>query len=90
MLERCQSRGFASVNTDRLGAVPLGHALVRTTFPDRTRAEVRRADLLVLPRYVVATAASVVALILGTLRAWYGITLLFRSVNFRALAGGSG
>jgi ABC-2 type transport system permease protein len=54
------------------------------------RTRVRRADLLVLPRYVVVTAASVVALILGTLGAWYETTVLFRSVNFGALAGGVG
>lgn len=54
------------------------------------RTRVRRADLLVLPRYVVVTAASVVALILGTLGAWYETTVLFSSVNFGALAGGVG
>ena len=54
------------------------------------RTRVRRVDLLVLPRYVVVTAASVVALILGTLGAWYETTVLFSSVNFGALAGGVG
>ena len=54
------------------------------------RTRVRQVDLLVLPRYVVVTAASVVALILGTLGAWYETTVLFSSVNFGALAGGVG
>src|SRR6266508_2076630 len=52
------------------------------------RTRVHRPILLVLPRYVVVTAASVATLALGTLGAWYETTVLLGSVSVGALVGG--
>src|SRR6266545_1028652 len=46
------------------------------------RTRVHRPILLVLPRYVVVTAASVATLALGTLGAWYETRVLLGSVPF--------
>jgi ABC-2 type transport system permease protein len=52
------------------------------------RTRVHRPTLLVLPRYVMATAASVATLAIGTLGAWYETTVLLGHVPFGALMGG--
>jgi ABC-2 type transport system permease protein len=52
------------------------------------RTRVHRPTLLVLPRYVMATAASVATLALGTLGAWYETMVLLGHVPFGALMGG--
>jgi len=49
------------------------------------RTRVHRATLLVLPRYVVVTAASIAMLALGTFAALYETTVLFGTVPFGAL-----
>jgi ABC-type transport system involved in multi-copper enzyme maturation permease subunit len=53
------------------------------------RTRLRRPARLVLPRYLVLTAAAVVALAAGTLAAWYETTVLFGAVPAVALAVGS-
>jgi len=52
------------------------------------RTRVHRPILLVLPRYVVVTAASVATLALGTFAAWYETTVLLGHASFGALMGG--
>jgi ABC-2 type transport system permease protein len=49
------------------------------------RTRVRRSFPLVMPRYLIITAASIVALALGTLGAWYETTILLGSVSFGSL-----
>jgi ABC-2 type transport system permease protein len=49
------------------------------------RTRVRRPLPLVMPRYLVVTAASIAALALGTLGAWYETTILLGSVSFGSL-----
>jgi len=52
------------------------------------RTRLRQPARLVLPRYLVLTAAALVALAAGTLAAWYETTVLFGAVPARALAAG--
>jgi ABC-2 type transport system permease protein len=52
------------------------------------RTRVHRPSFLLLPRYVVVTAASVATLALGTFGAWYETTVLFGSVAIGPLIGG--
>jgi ABC-2 type transport system permease protein len=52
------------------------------------RTRVHQPTRLVLPRYVMVTAASVATLALGTLGAWYETTVLLGSVSAGALLGG--
>ncbi len=52
------------------------------------RTRVHRPTLLVLPRYLIVTAASVATLALGTFGAWYETTVLLGSVPFAALMVG--
>jgi len=52
------------------------------------RTRLHRPALLVLPRYVIVTAASVVALALGTLGAWYETAVLLGSVPPGSLMAG--
>jgi ABC-2 type transport system permease protein len=49
------------------------------------RTRIRRPLPLVMPRYLVVTAASIAALALGTLGAWYETTVLLGSVPFGSL-----
>jgi len=49
------------------------------------RTRIRRPLLLVMPRYLIITAASIAALALGTLGAWYETTVLLGSVPFGSL-----
>lgn len=52
------------------------------------RTRVQQPVLLVLPRYLTITAASVLTLAAGTLAAWYETTILLGSVSLTDLAGG--
>jgi ABC-2 type transport system permease protein len=52
------------------------------------RTRVQRPASLLLPRYLSVTAASVAALALGTLGAWYETEILLGHVGARALLGG--
>jgi ABC-2 type transport system permease protein len=54
------------------------------------RTRLRRPVRLVLPRYLVLTAAALVALAAGTLAAWYETTVLFGAVPAGGLAAGFG
>lgn len=54
------------------------------------RTRVGRTTRLVLPRYLVVTAASVAALALGVLGAWYETAVLLGSVSAGAIAAGFG
>jgi ABC-2 type transport system permease protein len=52
------------------------------------RTRVHRPARLVLPRYVTVTAASIAALVLGMLGAWYETTVLLGSVPAGDIAAG--
>ena len=52
------------------------------------RTRLQRSALLVLPRYLVATAASVATLAVGTLGAWYETTVLLGHLPVEALSAG--
>jgi ABC-2 type transport system permease protein len=54
------------------------------------RTRLRRPTRLILPRYLVITAASIAAFGLGTLGAWYESTVLLGHVPLAGLAGGFG
>jgi ABC-2 type transport system permease protein len=54
------------------------------------RTRVHRPTMLLLPRYVTVTAASLATLALGTLGAWYETTVLLGSVPFGPLVVGLG
>jgi ABC-2 type transport system permease protein len=54
------------------------------------RTRVQRPAFLLLPRYLTVTAASITALALGTLGAWYETEILLGHVNVGALLGGLG
>lgn len=86
--------GFAS-NVGQLGTlvvvVVAAASLAIDANPDLAtfyRTRVHRSTRLVLPRYAVVTAASVVALALGTLGAWYETAVLFGPISARALMAG--
>jgi ABC-2 type transport system permease protein len=86
--------GFAS-NVAQLGTLVVVVVAAATLAIDAHpglaafyRTRVRRPTRLVLPRYVIVTAASVATLALGTLGAWYETTVLLGSVSVGALVGG--
>jgi ABC-2 type transport system permease protein len=54
------------------------------------RTRLRRPGPLLLPRYVVVTAAAIAALALGTLSAWYECSVLLGPLSPADLAGGFG
>lgn len=52
------------------------------------RTRIQRRAMLVLPRYLTVTAASIAALALGTIGAWYETTILLGTVPIAALLKG--
>jgi ABC-2 type transport system permease protein len=86
--------GFAS-NAAQLGTLVVAIITASSVAIDahpvlaafyRTRVE--RPAFLLLPRYLTVTAASVAALALGTLGAWYETEILLGRVGAGALLGG--
>jgi ABC-2 type transport system permease protein len=86
--------GFAS-NAAQLGTLVVAIVTASTVALDADpviaafyRTRLHTPILLLLPRYLTVTAASVAALALGTLGAWYETTVLLGHLRASALIGG--
>ena len=87
-------QGFAG-NAAQLGTLVVAIVTASTVALDAHpviaafyRTRIRRPTLLLLPRYLTVTAASVAALALGVLGAWYETEILLGHVNAGALVAG--